>query len=68
MNIFLIDNIAYHISNIVTIVLFSLLYTILNLKFFKLNRFFLKEYLRNFFAMIIIYVLYLVFMYLNENM
>ena len=59
---FLAENIDYHISNMLILFGFSFLYTVIKLRIFRANIYFLKEYMKNFFATIFIYLLYLLFL------
>jgi|AAUQ01.1.fsa_nt_gi hypothetical protein len=62
----LIENIDYHISNILILFSFSLVYTTIKLRFFRVNIFFLKEFMKNFFAIISIYLLYILLLVLQH--
>jgi len=63
---FLSENISYYISNVVLLLVFSFFYTLFKLKVFRANNFFLKEFLKNFFAGIVIYIIYILFLFSKQ--
>ncbi len=60
---FLGENMGYHISNVVILFIFSFLYTIMKLRAFRVHSYFFKEFLKNFFTTLFIYVIYMLFLF-----
>jgi len=66
MSQFVVENMLHHISNVVLLLVFSFFYTLFKLKIFRANNFFLKEFLKNFFAGIVIYIIYILFLFSKQ--
>jgi len=66
MSEFLSENMLHHISNVMLLLGFSFFYTIFKLKIFRANNFFLKEFLKNFFSGIVIYIIYILFLFSKQ--